>query len=195
MIKKQSVKGSLFSNDCQNVASQESVGQASAPADSPVGQASLLASYEEKLQIYRRKLPHWRLSGAVYFVTWRLHGSQPEITPDERTVVLGAIRHFSEYRYQLFAYVVMNDHVHVLVKPRDEHPLYTLLHSWKSFTAHQFQRQFGRRGPIWQDEYFDRIVRDEDEFLEKAQYILNNPRKRWPELEEYPWVGFCGPDE
>lgn len=40
-----------------------------------------------------------------------------------------------------------------------------------------------------QDEYFDRIVRDEAELLEKAQYIINNPFKVWPEIEEYPWVG------
>jgi hypothetical protein len=31
-------------------------------------------------------------------------------------------------------------------------------------------------------------MRDDAEFLEKAQYILNNPRKRWPEVEEYPWA-------
>jgi hypothetical protein len=41
---------------------------------------------------------------------------------------------------------------------------------------------------IWQEEYFDRIVRDEKEFLDKVQYILNNPLKRWPEMEGYPWV-------
>lgn len=84
----------------------------------------------------------------------------------------------------------MDNHAHVLVKPILEHDLQSILHSWKSFTALQLQRQFGRQKAIWQDEYFDRIVRDEAEFLEKAQYILNNPRKRWPELEEYSWVGY-----
>ncbi len=34
-----------------------------------------------------------------------------------------------------------------------------------------------------------RVVRDESELLEKATYILHNPWKRWPELEEYLWVG------
>jgi hypothetical protein len=45
-----------------------------------------------------------------------------------------------------------------------------------------------RKTPFWQEEYFDRIVRDEKEFLDKAQYILNHPLKRWPEMEKYPWV-------
>jgi REP element-mobilizing transposase RayT len=84
----------------------------------------------------------------------------------------------------------MNDHVHVLIKPLEEHPLETVVHSWKSFTANLLQRQFGRQGAVWQEEYFDRIVRDEAEFLEKGQYIMNNPRTRWPELEEYPWVNY-----
>ncbi|MGD8253257.1 MAG: transposase [Syntrophobacterales bacterium] len=171
------------------------VGQASVPVKTEkkkalVRQASLPALNEERVSIYRRKLPHWRQAGAVYFVTWRLHPSQPKLTPDERTLVVASLKNFHEERYILFAHVVMDNHVHVLLKPIHENALQSILHSWKSFTALQIQRQFGRHGAIWQDEYFDRIVRDEGEFLEKAQYILNNPRKRWPELEEYPWVGY-----
>ncbi len=171
------------------------VGQASVPVTTKenkesVGQASLPALNKEQVSIYRRKLPHWRQAGAVYFVTWRLHPSQPELTPDERTIVVAALEHFQNERYILFAHVVMDNHAHVLVKPIHENVLQSILHSWKSFTALQMQRQFRRQRSIWQDEYFDRIVRDEEEFLEKAQYILNNPQKRWPEREEYPWVGY-----
>ncbi len=86
----------------------------------------------------------------------------------------------------------MNDHIHVLVAPMGGHLLEDVIHSWKSYTAHVLQTNFGRKGSIWQEEYFDRIVRDSDEFLEKANYILNNPRKRWPDINEYPWVGYAG---
>ena len=155
-----------------------------------VGQASVPVTHSEEVSIYRRKLPHWRQAEAVYFVTWRLHPGQPELSPDERTIVAGALEYFRNQRYELFAYVVMNDHIHGLIKPIDENSPQSILHSWKSFTAHRLQRQFGRQGTVWQDEYFDRIVRDQAEFFEKAQYILNNPRKRWPEIEEYRWVRF-----
>jgi hypothetical protein len=84
----------------------------------------------------------------------------------------------------------MNDHVHVLVEPLAGHELSAITHSWKSFTAHELQRNFKRKGEIWQDESFDRIIRDEVELSEKAQYIQNNPFKRWPDLSEYDWVGF-----
>ena len=143
----------------------------------------------EDLVKYRRRMPHWRLAGSLYFVTWRLTFSQPELTPGERAVIMSAFKHFDDVRYELYAYVVMDNHVHALLKPLHKYRLQGIIHSWKSFTAHKFQIEYGRKVPIWQEEYFDRIVRDEKEFLDKAQYILNNPLKRWPEVEDYPWVG------
>ena len=110
------------------------VGQASVPVISEeneelVGQASLPALNKEQVSIYRRKLPHWRQAGAVYFVTWRLHPSQPELTPDERTIVVAALEHFQNERYILFAHVVMDNHAHVLAKPIHENILQSILHS------------------------------------------------------------------
>ena len=101
---------------------------------------------------------------------------------------MAALRHFDGRRYEIYACVVMDDHVHVMIKPLKDDRLQQLIHSWKSFTAHKFRQDDVRKVPIWQEEYFDRIVRDEKEFLDKAQYILNNPLKIWPEMEEYPWV-------
>ena len=129
-------------------------------------------------------MPHWRLVGSVYFVTWRLAPSQEKLNDEECRVIMSALRHFDGSRYELYACVVMDDHVHALVKPREDYRLQKLVHSWKSFTAHKLRRDSSRR--LWQEEYFDRIVRDEKEFLDKAQYILNNPLNRWPEMEGYP---------
>lgn len=140
------------------------------------------------LTIYRRRLPHWRMDGSVYSVTWRLANSQPALEPDERTLVANAIRYFAGERYDLPAYVVMDDHVHVLVAPREEFPLQEIIHTWKSFTANRLQRDFGRAGSIWQKEYFDRIVRDEAELMEKITYVVSNPTRRWPEIEDYAWA-------
>jgi len=82
----------------------------------------------------------------------------------------------------------MPDHVHVLIRPYKGYFLHELVHSWKSYTAYRLQRVGGRKGRIWQEDYFDRIMRDEPEFIEKAQYILNNPLKIEPQIDEYPWV-------
>ena len=141
------------------------------------------------IDVYRRNLPHWRLAGATDFVTWRLAGGQSELSPAERSLVVQSLRHFDQKRYELLAYVVMEDHVHALVTPIGTAALEQVVHGGKSFTTHQLQHAFGRRGRVWQAEYFDRVGRDEAELLEKATYILHNPWKRWPELEEYRWVG------
>ena len=139
-------------------------------------------------QLYRRKLPHWRQAHATYFVTWRLARGQDELGASERDLVGEAIKRFDAQRYKLLAYVVMDDHVHVLLEPLAPHELQGIIHSWKSFTARLMQRQHKRFGRVWQDEYFDRVVRDDQEFVQKFEYIIGNPWKRWPDIDEYAWV-------
>jgi REP element-mobilizing transposase RayT len=143
---------------------------------------------------YRRRLPHVRVDGAIYFVTWRLHPNQPELSDQECACIAAAIRHFADARYILHAWVVMNDHVHVLVEPCPGHILEDMVQSWKSFTANRMQRSHGRRGTVWQAEYFDRVVRDDLEYDRKRDYILNNPAKRWPEIGDYRWRWAIGLD-
>jgi len=142
-----------------------------------------------ELIIYYRRLPHWRLEGQIYFVTWRLHYTQKPLQPEERDIIKNSLWYFESDRYSLFAYVIMDDHVHVLFSPLKEIEVKKIIHSWKSFTSHKLTKAGLRQAPVWQDESFDRIVRNEAEFLEKGNYILNNPRKRWAGVEEYPWVG------
>jgi REP element-mobilizing transposase RayT len=141
--------------------------------------------------MYRRNLPHVRAEHATYFVTWRLFTTQPDLTPAERSLVAGVLRHFDGQRFALHSFVVMNNHVHLLVRPFEGHELQTIVHSWKSFSAHRLQTT-GRKGRIWLDEYFDRVVRDADELDEKARYIAGNPWKRWPELAGYEWLWQAG---
>jgi REP element-mobilizing transposase RayT len=141
-----------------------------------------------ELTVYADRLPHWRLEGSVYFLTWRLAPSQPPLMSDERTLVADAINHFAGDRYNLLAYVVMDDHVHVLAAPKKNFSLQQIVHSWKSFTANRLQRDFNRVGTVWEHEYFDRIVRNDRELQEKFNYIMDNPRRRWPELGNYAWV-------
>jgi REP element-mobilizing transposase RayT len=146
------------------------------------------------MSFYRRRLPHVRVDGSVYFVTWRVRKGQGELSDSERDITAAAIRHFDYARYELHGFVVMNDHVHVLVQPCPGFRLQDIVQSWKSFTANRMQRVSGRRGVVWQDEYFDRVVRDDAEYEQKRDYIMYNPYKRWPEMESYPWAWAIGLD-
>src|SRR5215471_14016952 len=113
---------------------------------------------------YRRRLPHWQTGGMIYFVTWRLVDGIPELTASERDLVSSSIKFFDGQRYRLMAYVVMNDHVHILFSILGNHSLVSIIHSWKSYTTNRMQRLHRRIGRVWQREYFDRIVAEEDEF-------------------------------
>lgn len=141
---------------------------------------------------YRRRLPHLRVGGATYFVTWRLHSGQVDLDVAERSAVVEAIRHFDRQRYELSAFVVMNDHVHLLLRPLPGFRLEGILHSLKSFTARALQKSAGRVGGVWQHESFDRVIHSEEEYVEKVAYIANNPRKRWPDSTAYPWAWVAG---
>jgi len=141
---------------------------------------------------YRHRLPHARAQGALYFVTWRLRGGLADLSDEERDLVASSLRHFDGQRYGLHAYVVMNDHVHVIVEPRPDFHLEAILHSWKSFTAKHIGQDRQHVGGIWQDEYFDRVIRDDTEYDQKRAYILENPFRRWPALDAYRWCWAIG---
>jgi putative transposase len=141
---------------------------------------------------YRHRLPHARVNGAVYFVTWRLKEGLADLSDEERDLVASSLRRFDGRRYVLHAYVVMNDHVHVIVEPHLDFRLEDILHSWKSFSAKrigEFRRQVGT---VWQEEYFDRAIRNDAEYQQKRGYVLDNPFRRWPTLETYRWCWAIG---
>ena len=146
------------------------------------------------LSIYRRNLPHWRVEFAFYFVTWRLSSDQPSLRPSERTLVRDALLFAEGKSFDLWAYVVMDDHVHALLRARIE--LQRVIHSWKSFTAHRLLALSDppRGSPLWQAEYYDHIVRDDSELQRTIRYIVSNPQRRWPGTVNYEWVGERGLD-
>jgi REP-associated tyrosine transposase len=97
-----------------------------------------------------------------------------------RGIVLG--------HYQLGAFVVMANHVHVLLLPLV--PPSRLLKSLKGYTAREANRLLGRTGqPFWQRESYDHWVRNGDEWRRIAAYIENNPVKAGVEgrADDYRW--------
>lgn len=81
----------------------------------------------------------------------------------------------AEDGYALDAFVVMPNHVHVLVSPRDKAELSEICRTWKSVTAHEVNKLLGRSGPLWQQESWDRIVRSPEHLEKYRRYIRENP--------------------
>jgi putative transposase len=148
----------------------------------------------QSFQISRRNLPHWQEPGRVYFITWRCQKGQNLSFP-ERTITLEAIRYWDNIKWTVYAAVVLPDHVHILAQPLQKteggcFDLAEILHSIKRFSARKINQVRGNKGSLWQDERYDRIVRDDAEFLKKWQYIRNNPLRVELALfpEDYPWL-------
>ncbi|HEY4221718.1 MAG TPA: transposase [Myxococcota bacterium] len=135
-----------------------------------------------------RRLPHWRLGDAFYFVTWRVAPGRNDLSDVERDIVVGALRFFDGVRYDLLSAIVMNDHVHVVVAMRPGHSLSKALHSWKSFSAHRINDEAERTGPVWLGEHYDRLIRDDDELKATIAHVEGNARKRWPAIAAYRWM-------
>jgi D-tyrosyl-tRNA(Tyr) deacylase len=106
---------------------------------------------------------------------------QPEIS----RIVESALRHFDGQRYTLGEFVIMPNHVHAIVAPLTGNALSDILHSWKSYTAHQINRFLGRTVPVWQDESFDHIIRNEHTLEQTAEYIRQNPVRAGLKEGEY----------
>lgn len=92
-------------------------------------------------------------------------------------LVADSLRHFNGDRYDLFAAVIMPNHCHVVVRPRAEFELESILASWKSFTARRMEGREEGETAFWQSESFDRIIRDEAHYRKSVRYILKNPVK------------------
>ncbi len=109
--------------------------------------------------------------------------------PMNAAMVENAFLHFDGERYRLLAWVVMPNHVHVLVETREGWSVGNLVHSWKSFTANRISARRGRRGRVWQPDYFDRFIRDDRHLAAAILYMEQNPVKAGlvAKAEEWPY--------
>jgi REP element-mobilizing transposase RayT len=80
-------------------------------------------------------------------------------------------------KYHLSAWVVMPNHVHVLLTRFENCTLSDIMQSFKSITSHRANKTLSRRGQFWMLEYFDRYIRNARHFNKTVEYIENNPVK------------------
>jgi len=80
-------------------------------------------------------------------------------------------------RYRLSAWVITPNHVHFLATPCKDNSLSDIMHSIKSFTSHEADKLLNRNGHFWQEDYFDRYIRDNTHFTNVIEYIEYNPVK------------------
>ena len=113
------------------------------------------------------------------------HGACVLRDPNCAHIVGNSLRHFDSDRYELTDYVVMPNHVHVLVAFPDEESLLKQCESWKHFTATKINRRIGSSGRYWQQDGFDHLLRSDVQFEYLRNYIADNPVKAKLKPDEF----------
>jgi REP element-mobilizing transposase RayT len=145
------------------------------------------------LQPGTMRLTNWISDGlggcreSVHFAAWRISSWQSELAEAERGTVAGVLRQRRDQRFELLAFVVMDDHVQVLLRCGDA-PVDRVIESLKSFSAHALREAHARSGAVWQRETSIRRVVDEADLRGRLHCVAASPCTRWPSMERYPWM-------
>jgi REP element-mobilizing transposase RayT len=113
-----------------------------------------------------------------------VHLKRPEVAG----LVRDSILHCARADCDLHAWVIMANHVHLLLTPHTD--VSEFMRRLKGYSARQANRLLVRTGqPFWQDESYDHLVRNGEEFRRIEGYIVSNPVKAGlaASAEEYPW--------
>ncbi|MFC5457276.1 transposase [Prosthecobacter fluviatilis] len=131
---------------------------------------------EEYQQRFTTRIERWLDAG---------HGTCVLRRTDCQHILTLALQFFEAQRYHLHSWVIMPNHVHVLLSLAEGEHLGKIVSSWKSYTAKQMNDLLGLAGAFWQEDYFDRMVRDDDHFVRCVRYIRRNPLKARLQLGAY----------
>jgi len=131
----------------------------------------------ELLPPARRQEYHGRLLEKWETDLDRCHGECVLRRTELSALVAESLLHFDGDRYTLGDFVVMPNHLHVLVGFPAYGQMLQQCRSWKRFTATQINKRLGRRGQFWQEDGFDHLVRNSDAFDYYRRYIAENPHR------------------
>jgi putative transposase len=114
-------------------------------------------------------------SDRIFFITTNLRQGVRPFNEKERDSVLRVLASIREKQtIGLAGYVVMPDHVHLLLAPGSE-DVSSIMQRFKRWSQHEISSARKTVGGLWQPRYFDHIIRRVRDFWEKLEYVHNNP--------------------
>ena len=143
---------------------------------------------------YRRNLPHIQAADKPIFVTFSTR-DRWELPQSVRRIVLEHCTHDHKIKYYLHGAVVMPDHVHIILSSLldptgNVFGLAEIMNGIKGASAHSLNRALARKGHVWQEESFDRVLRSDENLRKKVEYICQNPVRKGlvKHVDDYPWL-------
>lgn len=97
-------------------------------------------------------------------------------------IVEQTIQYFEPIRYEIVAYCIMPNHVHLVIVPKEDTnglkcSLAKIMHSIKRHSANEINKYLHRTGKFWQREFYDHVIRTDMELANCINYIICNPVK------------------
>jgi putative transposase len=80
-----------------------------------------------------------------------------------------------KYGFQLHGYVIMQDHLHLLLSAKENGNISNIMHDFKSHTAQGINKVLNRNGALWQEGFYDHVIRDQRDLQRRLDYIHKNP--------------------
>ena len=129
------------------------------------------------------RLPHIDLLNHYFFITCTIVDGFI-LSELDKDIVYNSIIYHNKNLYELHALVVMDTHFHIIINSFK--PLPQIMHSIKSYSSHKINKLNKRKGRLWRREYYDQIIRNDKDYIEKTNYVINNPKK--VNLNNYKWL-------
>ena len=123
---------------------------------------------DEYHKLFSNRMERWLDSG---------YGDCLLADPTIKFMLTQSLTYFSNQRYHIWEYAVAANHVHLLIEPINNNELSDIMRSIKSYTANEINKHSGRKGQFWQKEYFDHILRSEEQYMHIVQYIRNHNKR------------------
>ena len=128
---------------------------------------------KDETDTVRKRILHRRVDRYVDQGYGNCYLRRPEVAAQIKESLL----HRDGTEFRLRSWVVMPNHLHLLIKPDDSLALDVIMRRFKSFTANKCNRLVGRAGQFWQYDFYDRFIRDIKHFRAVVRYIEQNPVK------------------
>jgi putative transposase len=140
-------------------------------------------------------LERFHHSHQSHFITFSCYHRLPHLTCDKtRQAFITALeRARTKYKFRVYGFVLMPEHVHLLVSEPEQGTIASAVQSLKKSSSLLTTRiDVERATALWQKRYYDRNIRDYAEFMEKLQYLHRNPVKRGlvQRAEDWAWSSF-----
>jgi REP element-mobilizing transposase RayT len=136
------------------------------------------------------RVGRWSFPGYCYFITASTFNRQTTFTdPACCQIVFDCINWLEkEKRLECYSSIVMPEHIHLVIKLGSGQTLPRVMQSLKGYTAKKINELKGQKGHIWQDQYYDRLIRKEEDMRHIILYCYENPVRRnlVQEPKDYP---------